>query len=289
MVPEARIICGHGKMKKEIVCEEIETELREQYPNILWVSAEMRGTRIIVRIRENTDKDIVTKIEEKEETAHRIVSEVTGTVQSMIVRKGIPQVLVGEEVTIGQVLVNGYYPVMDDGGNILRYEGVSADADLKIKTIENYTDVFSTEYEVKHYTKRKRLGLKVTIFEKTIELFPKTPFQMYETIAKKREMHLTENFYLPFTLETFWYLEYDSEIKDYSKEQLKAIAMERFTKKYENNLRKGVQIIEKDVSIDTNGKLCLVKGKVTLLVPQTYKIPVQIPKTETTASLEGDY
>ena len=88
---------SHGKMKKEIMCEEIETELRAQYPNILWVSAEMRGTRIIVQIRENTDNDIITKIEEKEQTAKSIVSEVTGTIHSMIVRKGIPQVLVGDE------------------------------------------------------------------------------------------------------------------------------------------------------------------------------------------------
>jgi similar to stage IV sporulation protein len=48
----------HGVFKSKITCENIETSLRSQYPNILWVSAEMRGTRIIIQIKENTDEDI---------------------------------------------------------------------------------------------------------------------------------------------------------------------------------------------------------------------------------------
>ena len=280
---------SHGKIKKEIVCEEIETGLRKQYPNMLWVSAQMQGTRIIIRIKENEDEDIITRVELKEQIPKSIVSEVAGTIHSMIVRKGTSEVSVGEEVEVGQILVNGYYPVINDAGEILRYEGVCADADIEIETVESYTDSFSTEYEMKHYTKRKRFGCRVTIFGKNFELLPKIPYETYEFVSKKMEIHLTENFYLPLELENFWYLEYVSEPRIYSEKQLKKIAMERFAKKYENNLQKGVQIIEKDVRINTNGKLCRVVGTVKTMVPITKKVPVKMPELNHEASLEGEH
>ena len=81
---------GHGKLKSEIVCESIETKLRSEYPNMLWVSAELRGTRILVQIKENMDKDIVSKIEAKDTEPASIITETSGIVDSMIVRKGTP-------------------------------------------------------------------------------------------------------------------------------------------------------------------------------------------------------
>ena len=66
---------SHGIRKSEIVCENIETKLRSRYPNILWVSAEMRGTRIIIQIKENTDEDIISNIEVKNEEPVSIVTK----------------------------------------------------------------------------------------------------------------------------------------------------------------------------------------------------------------------
>ena len=70
---------------------------------------------------------------------------------------------------------------------------------------------------------------------------------------------------------------------------MKVKAEERFLHKYENILRKGVQIIEKDVKIDTNDKLCIVGGYVKLRIPVTKKVPVIIPEVSRHISVEGDY
>lgn len=278
----------HGARKSEIVCEEIETKLRNQYPNMLWVSAEMRGTRIIIQIKENTDEDIVSKIEQKDTEPVSIVSETAGIVDSMIVRKGTPLVSEGDEVTAGQTLVEGYYEIKNDAGEIVRYEGVPADADIYILTTENYLDSFSMEYEKKNYTEKKRLGIKASIFNKTYEFTPKIPFQAYDTVTDLKEIHVTENFYLPLSLELTWYLEYDSNTDLYTKEEVKEMAETRFQNKYENILQKGVQIIEKDVKIDTNGKLCRVSGTTKFLVPVTTKAPAVIPEITMNASGEGE-
>lgn len=278
----------HGVLKSEIVCESIETNLRTRYPNMLWVSAEMRGTRIIIQIKENTDEDIISKIEVKEETDASIVSETSGIVDSIIVRKGTPLVKVGDEVTAGQTLVEGYYEIKNDAGEIVRYEGVCADADINVLTTEDYSDSFSMEYEMKQYTERKRLGLKIEAFGKNYELMPKIPYESFDTVPDFHEIHVTENFYLPFSVELIWYLEYNSETNLYTSEEAKKLAETRFLNKYKNILQKGVQIIEKDVKIDTNGKLCSVTGTVKLLVPETTKVPAVIPQLTNDASIEGE-
>lgn len=277
----------HGIQKSKVVCEDIETNLRKQYPNMLWVSAEMRGTRILVQIRENTDRDIISKIQEKDQEPSGIVSSVSGIVDSIIVRKGTSLVSKGEEVEAGQTLVEGYYEIKNDAGETIRYECVAADADIFILSPQTYGDSFPSVYEKKHYTGKKRVAAELSVFGKVFRIQPKVPFAHFEKKTDLYEIHVTENFYLPFSVKRIQYLEYEPEEVFYSKKSLKGLAEKRFRKKYENILQKGVQIIEKDVKIDTNGKVCRVTGNVKLLVPATEKKPVVIPEIETKVSEEG--
>lgn len=280
---------SHGIRKAEVVCENIETKLRSRYPNMLWVSAEMRGTRIIIQIKENTDEDIISNIEVKNEEPVSIVTEKAGTVESMIVRQGTPIVAVGDEVEAGQTLVEGYYPIKNDAAEIIRYEGVPADADIYLIAMDNYQDSFSVTYKEKIYTDKKRLGIKIILFDKIYEFSPKIPFKQYDKTEDIKEIHITENFYLPFSIELDWYLEYIEEEKDYTKEELVELVNFRYLNKYKNILQKGVQIIEKDVRIDNDGKLCKVGGYVTLRIPVTTKVPTIIPEIHVEGSGEGEH
>lgn len=278
----------HGVRKSRIVCEDIETSLRKKYPNLLWVSAEMRGTRILVKIKENVDEDIIEKLPEKNTDPVSIKADISGIIRSMVVRQGTPTASVGDVVEEGQILVEGFYVIKNDAGEIKRYEPVAADADIWLYSEEAYTDVFSAEYEVKEYTGRKRLGIRCEIFSKSFDRQPGISFENFEVIEKKIKLHVTENFYLPFSFTMLWYVEYEPAAKLRDEEALKKFAEERFWKKQENNLQKGVQIIEKDVKIDTNGKLCHVTGTIKMLTPVTAKAPVKIPELNPIVSLEGD-
>lgn len=279
----------HGTLKSKVICEEIETGFRTKYPNMLWVSAEMRGTRIIIQIKENEDEDIVSRIEVKETEPESIVSEYAGVVESMIVRQGTPVVSIGDEVMEGQTLVEGYYPIKNDAGEIVRYEGVTADADIFLLVKETYRDHFSTEYDMKQYTEKRRLGFRVYFGEKCFEFQPKIKFENYEIIMDKREIHITENFYLPFSIEFLWFLEYIPKTNWYTEAEVKELVNFRYQNKYKNILQKGVQIIGKDVKIDFNGKLCRVCGNLTLRIPIDTKVPVTIPETAFTHSGEGEH
>ena len=278
----------HGMQKKKVVCERIETGLRREYPNMLWVSAEMRGTRILIRIRENTDRDIVADPQIKEETAESIVTEYAGTIASMIVRQGTSAVKVGDWVEAGQTLVEGYYTVKNDAGEVVRYEGVPADADIFLTVTENYQDRFLTSYQKKEFTGKRRLGIRLKILERELELLPKVSFEKYEKTENVQEFHITENFYLPFSMTWIWYEEYHETAQNCTEKELNELAKTRYLEKYENILQKGVQIIEKNVKIDTNGKLCTVAGYVTLRIPVATKVPAIIPELRSESSGEGE-
>ena len=279
----------HGTKKSDIFCEDVETALRKEYPNILWVSAELRGTRMILLIKENEDKDIVSRIEEKDTSPVSIISEVSGVIESMIVRQGTPVVSVGDEVVKDQTLVEGYYEIKNDAGETVRYEGVAADGDIVIRCVEDYQDEFSKEYEMKKYTKRKRYGVQIKIFEKTFDFQPQIPFENYEVLQNDKMISITENFILPFSVCIYTYQEYEIEKMEYTLEEVKELAAERYFNKYKNILQKGVQIIEKDVKIDINGKLCIVGGYATLRVPITTKVPAIIPDISMESSGEGEH
>ena len=280
---------SHGTLKSRVICEEIETNLRTKYPNMLWVSAEMRGTRVMIQIKENEDEDIVSKIAVKDKTPRSIVTEYSGMIESIIVRQGTPMVSDGDEVTAGQILVEGYYPIKNDAGEIIRYEGVLADADIYLLAKEEYEDVFEMEYVSKEYTERKRTGMRFYIGGKCFEFLPKIKFDAYEMVADKKEIRITENFYLPFSVEFLGFLEYEPKLNRYTEEEINQLVNFRYQNKYKNILQKGVQIIEKDVKIDCNGKLCKVRGNITLRVPITTKVPVTIPEAVSAYSGEGEY
>ena len=53
----------HGMRKSQVDCKEIQSMLRIEFPDIIWVSAEVKGTRLLIRVRENTDmEEAETKI-----------------------------------------------------------------------------------------------------------------------------------------------------------------------------------------------------------------------------------
>mgnify|MGYP003291775168 FL=1 len=279
----------HGSKKADILCEEIETELRRAYPNILWVSAEMRGTRIIIQIKENTDKDIVSQMEEREDEPVTLVADAPGIIHSMVVRAGTPMISIGDEVLSDQRLVEGYYAIKNDAGEVVRYEPVAADADIVILNLRKYSDSFSVFYKEKFYTGKKRFGIRMQLFHKTVEWIPHISFQFYDENVVVKEIHVTENFYLPFSVELYQYLEYEKKDKKYTEDELKALVEKRFAHKYKNILQKGVQIIEKNVKIDVNDKLCIVGGYVKLQIPVTKTVPVIIPEGTNALSVEGEH
>ena len=90
------------------------------------------------------------------EEGNDLIAEKDGIIQEIVTRSGVPMVHAGDEVKAGDLLVSGRVEIKNDSQEVVGYQYVNADADIKIKTKENYEDVLDLSYTVKKYEKQKK-------------------------------------------------------------------------------------------------------------------------------------
>lgn len=249
----------HGMAKRDIHGEEIEADLREHFPEITWTSAEVKGTRLIIHIQENEDA-APARIPD-EEPADLRASD-TGTIVSMIVRRGTPRVSEGMEVQKGDLLVAGLVEIFDDAGETANSYYVHADADVRIQRTEHYRAEFDMNYSKKVYTGRTRTSFSLTFGRKRFDLkfWHRDTYEQSDLIASELPLKITENFYLPVTLGKYTEQEYVSTEVVYEREEAVARAKEEWALFFEKLRIKGLQIIENNVKIDISGDVCTAEG-----------------------------
>lgn len=108
-----------GIRRGNIDCDRIVKDIRKGFDDIIWVSASIEGTRLIIQIKENEDAKIDNKTDNKTDIKEDIypnsdagtdlVSDCTGTIVRIITRKGIPMVREGTSVNPGDILVSGQF------------------------------------------------------------------------------------------------------------------------------------------------------------------------------------
>lgn len=143
----------------DIDCDEVVSLLRKEYDNIIWASAHMDGSVIVIEVKENQN---IIEIEEEIEltvsdsdpvqVGYDIIAQCDGTVSYMVTSKGTPLVTVGDTVETGQILVSGRIDITDDYDVILGYNYVTAEADIVMETSYEYFDEASMTYYKKEYS-----------------------------------------------------------------------------------------------------------------------------------------
>ena len=149
----------HGSWKKRVDCSQTASYLREQFPNLTWVSAKIEGTQLVLAVKENVDGYV---IEEKADDPQNLVAKKEGTVVRIITRNGIPQVLPGDTCQAGDILVKGEIPLVNDSGETYDYSYVHADADIDLETTWYYYDTFPLSHTVRTYQKAEK---KTPVFQ----------------------------------------------------------------------------------------------------------------------------
>lgn len=260
----------HGMAKSKIDCEEIEELLRTGYDDIIWASVKVEGTMLMIDIQENLATN--QQLEEKEttesdgETPTDIVADKDAVIYSILTRKGVPKVEKGAEVHAGDVLVEGKIPVVNDDGETASYQYCTSDADIWGTTEYSYDDSFSMEYQDKVFTGREQKSYEVRLWKRQL-LLPSfsEKFSQYDTITDEYDLKIGDTFYLPAALNQKTFREYKMVQKKYTKEEAKQEAedkLEQFCKKL---TQKGVQIIENNVMIVTDGKKCSASGSIKVI------------------------
>lgn len=271
-----------GMNKKQVSCPEIERLLRNQYEDITWVSASVTGSRLFIRIQENTD--IVVYYEEDSQQAADIVADRDAVIASIITRSGTPLVKKGDEVKKGDILVSGEVVIYDDFGSEMRREYVRADADILGEVAYTYTDSQRYQYQYKQYTGNMQNGYAVTFGNRRLYLwaFP-VSYEEFDSVSDLSKLKLGSNFYLPISLEKWYYKEYAICEGKYSKEEAEKLLQDRRNQYFQNFIEKGLQIIKNDVKISVEKNAVTASGQIVV----QQKIGETIERGSVEDSLEG--
>ena len=247
----------NGVLKTKIDCENIEYILRTNYDDITWVSAEIKGTQIIVHIKENFDSHIA-KAEDK---PYNIISNVDGKIESIITRSGSPKVKAGDDIQKGQLLISGVLEIYNDNGEIGSYRLVNSDSDIYARVYVAYNSEFDLKYKEKKYSGKKNNIIQLDILGKSIYLsgFQKK-FKDYNIVKDYHQLSVTDNFFLPIGYSTIKIKEYQNIDKIYSEEQANALVSEKINLFINKLNEKGIQIIENNVTISLENEKCISTG-----------------------------
>lgn len=263
-----------GVMKRKLSCQDIEASIRKKYPDIGWVSAEIKGTKLNLKIVET---NMPVPYDTSTTPCHLVASH-DGVVYSIITRQGTPMVKKGSAVKKGDIIVSGVIDIILDNAEVINKEPVVADADVLLETTYEYNKKLPIQYQKHVYTGRKKKVFSVSVLSHTLNL--QNPLKKlhstkkYDIISTEKNLKLTHSFVLPVQFRSKTYKEYKEEPASYSKEELVAKQNAYFSLYVEQLRKEGVQIKENHVKIKMDQKNCVSSGTLTVLEPvnETKKI-----------------
>lgn len=248
-----------GKKARDIDCRKIEENIREKYVDIGWVSAEIKGTNLIIDIRE-------TKIPEKvmsNTSPSHIIASKNGIITKIVTRRGTPLVKVGDTVKKGDILVLGVVDVIGDNDIIVNKKAVVADADILGKTYYKYKDSFSLTYKKKEYTNKNKTNHSLRIFSKEIYLYKyRNTYDKCDIITDEYIFQPIKNFYLPFSYTKVVFEEYKEVEKKYQKEDARNLAKSKLNRVLNKLEEKDILVLEHNVNTDINNDYSISMGDI---------------------------
>ena len=253
-----------GMRKSTIDCKAIEDKIRLSYNDIGWVSAEIRGTRLIIKI---TETNMPAPAQKAQEPSHIIASK-DAIIKSIITQTGEPKVKPGDIVKKGDILVSGVLEIMDDFDEIINKKPVIANASIRCKSYYDYKDSFSMDYIEKKFTGKTKKSYYLSFSDKKLFLYnPRYSYDNYDIIIDEVKIHITDTFYLPFRYGSLKAIEFEKSCKKYTKDQAIEIAKARLYRYIEKLIEKDVSIIENNVTISIIDNRCVTQGRIIVEEP----------------------
>jgi similar to stage IV sporulation protein len=245
-----------------IDCNWLESKIRADFDGVTWVSVSKSGTRLTISIKEN---DGVVETAE-EQTYSNIYAGADGTVETIIVRSGTPQVKKGDTVSEGQLLVSGEIVIADAYGVEMAVLQTNADADIYIRTTIDYNDCIYRDYRQKEYTGVTRTTYIADAFGKEITIFNHRTDDDWDLSNETLDVVLFGKIALPIKLNIVKYNQYVINDKLYTDDEMTELLREKFDL-YIKNLQNGVQILDNDVKISGEGDCFRMTGTISVVAP----------------------
>lgn len=277
-------------MKKErLRIEELEKALREDYDVITWTSVRLKGTTLLIYIKENEMPDYDQSSQSTGTQGTDLIAVRAGTVSYIITRSGVPQVAAGDTVEKGDVLVSGAVPVYNEDATVRKYQFVQSDADIMLRYAESVSVKKDILYEEKLYSGRQKKMLMLGIRDRELNLrLGKIPYAEYDVSGEKKQVKLLDHLYLPLFYGKKTVQEYEMIRREHTEEEMNAMMQEEWHKIISTLDEKGVQITRKNVTIKKNDKNWVLNAHMQLEEPAVRAVPTSTEPIAEEGLQEGE-
>ncbi len=229
-----------GKLKAKINTKEIINEVRLKRQDIAWMGIELKGTNAIVRLVKADSKPEI--IDETEYCS--IISDKSGIITKINAQNGTANVKVGDTVSEGTTLINGWLEGKYTG---MRYVHARGEIEAKVWHTKNTFIPYKSTETRETGELQNIYSIKFNNFE--INLKKRlSKFKIYDTIETEKKIRLFSNFYLPISLKTTTYKELVEEEKNYNLEEAKNIGKQQLEQELENEIEDKTKIINKNIN-----------------------------------------
>ena len=237
----------HGMKRSDVNCEKIDTGIRKNFNEIIWVSASLEGCNIIIQVKENTD---TFQVSQAEANPTDIIASAEGKIVEMITRSGKPCVKEGDQVKAGDLLVSGTIEVMNDAGEVVREDYKAADADVYAEVIIPYEDVCETVYREKIYNNQRHKYVYLNLFGYHIGIgIKKNETKNYEMISDETQLKINQNFKLPISFGKSYGKGYELQKREHTKDEKEAILNHNFELYCKELEERDIEILEKNIQL----------------------------------------
>ena len=260
-----------GTPVKDISCEKIETMLREDFSEFAWVSVGIKGSRLSINVKEN---HVGAAIDVSTYEASDYVADRSGIIYSIVTRKGIAKVKKGDNVEVGDVLITGEIDIKTEYDEHIRYDYTSAEGTVYIQCELPFEEVLRKPYTKKTYTGNEVCRRYIAFNNKTLYQSGKVKYKFYDTVTDDNSLLIANDIYTPVKYGTVVYKEYELEELIYGTQEANAILENKFEAFLKNFQDLGVQIIEKNVTIEEYEDYFLAKGCVKAICRTGTDIPI---------------
>ena len=265
-----------GSLGSKIDCKKMAADIRNAFPGITWVAVKKQGTLLEISIKENTDSDFPMDqgVYFSDSGGSSLVAVCDGKILDIVTREGEACVQEGDQVQKGELLVSGAIPVTNDDGEIANIRYVHADADVLIETSGTYTDTFARSEQRDIYPNQGQVNWYLKMGTQTFSMGKiRDSSASSDLMVEEKQLSLFPGFYLPVYLGKVICHKVESHSIFLSEEAAKEKAERRLEKFIAENAEKGVQILKKNVRIETGMTICKCVCSYQAYVSETGSIP----------------
>lgn len=270
-----------GVRSGSVDIEQLEKDIRREFGEITWTSVKLSGTSLIISVKES---DAVLSPVQEDITSD-MYAEKEGVIVAMIVRSGVPMVKIGDTVEMGTLLVSGRVPVYNEDATVRGYQYTRSEADIYVERIRPVYEVLPFSYIEKVYTGRETKKYYIKVGGKEFIFGGAPDFTYYDAVVNTQKISPLKGLTLPFSFGTYTYREYQNTERAYTLEEAEALLKEKYLAFLSDLEEKGVQIIEKNVKIDTGSGIWILQGELTVQEKIGAELPFEVPLQEPSAQI----